>query len=64
MDVQLKENLFSPGSSSLITKGIFNQISMAKADDKKKFGWEIKNFSSLNSERCYSVPVVIRDYKW
>ncbi|CAD5326170.1 unnamed protein product [Arabidopsis thaliana] len=36
---------------------------MAKAVDKK-FCWEIKNFSSINSERCHSVPVVIGDCKW
>ncbi|KAG7566150.1 TRAF-like [Arabidopsis suecica] len=36
---------------------------MAKGVDKK-FCWEIKNFFSLNSERCNSVPVVIGDCKW
>ncbi|EOA23339.1 hypothetical protein CARUB_v10019412mg [Capsella rubella] len=36
---------------------------MANGVDKK-FCWEIKNFSSLNSERSYSVPVLIGDSRW
>lgn len=55
--------LISPGSGKFDLQGIFYQNSMAKAFDKK-FCWEIKNFSSLNSERCYSVPVLIGDCKW
>ncbi|VVB06167.1 unnamed protein product [Arabis nemorensis] len=30
----------------------------------KKFAWVIKNFSSLQSERCYSDPILIGDCKW
>ncbi|XP_033131904.1 MATH domain and coiled-coil domain-containing protein At3g58340 [Brassica rapa] len=30
----------------------------------KKFGWVIKGFSSLQFEKCYSVPVLISDCKW
>ncbi|XP_019099877.1 PREDICTED: MATH domain and coiled-coil domain-containing protein At3g58410-like isoform X3 [Camelina sativa] len=30
----------------------------------KKFAWVIKNFSSLQCDKCYSVPVQIGDCKW
>ncbi|CAA0387212.1 unnamed protein product [Arabidopsis thaliana] len=36
---------------------------MAKPFDKK-FGWVIKDFSSLQSEKCCSVPVLISESKW
>ncbi|CAL9245922.1 unnamed protein product [Arabidopsis halleri] len=36
---------------------------MAKPFDKK-FGWVIKDFSSLQPDKCYSVPFLISDSKW
>ncbi|KAL0866983.1 hypothetical protein Bca101_046101 [Brassica carinata] len=30
----------------------------------KKFSWVIKDFSSLQCEKCYSAPVLIGDCKW